>query len=189
MKKEGRRLRARGGLVLLLILTMGGCVSGPYVRSDIFVDAQAVKSIYLMPTVMEVTIGSDMRLTHQELQLKLDSSYEKIEEFLRAQLAKKGYQVEGYGKKFNDLDMQDSNDRKIKEAIQKFLNPSNWTGKGMEDIIKYFLKHATITTKDDDGNAKIIKEEAQDEEEPVETLATKTLAVKEIFHPDTDTVL
>ena len=175
----------------ILSIVMSGCVSTPYVRSDIFLDAQVVKSIYLMPIVTEATIDSDMRLTHQRLQLKVDTSQKKIKEFLHTQLVKKGYGVGEYSKKFNDLDSRNNNDRKIKDAIRKFLNPSDRKGNTMEDVIKYFLEHATITNTDDEGNTKIIKKGVQDQdtEESIDPLISKTLAVQEFLPPDTDTVL
>ena len=180
--------------LIFIVGLISGCASGPYVRSDVFIDTKAVKSIYIMPIVTEVTIDSDLQMSQNELQGQLNESKTKIRELLDIELMKRGYSIGGYSKEFNELDENVQDDRLVRATIQEFLHPS---GSAQSDagsqLIKTFLEQAIfsgeLTITDEEGNKrKITKEDIQSTTTEVDPLISKTLAAKEVFPSKTDTV-
>ena len=184
--------------VLGMVFVMVGCSAGPYVRTDIFMDSQMVKSIYIMPVVTEVTIDSGLKMTADDLREQLLETKIRISTLLKNELSKRGYGVKGYEKEFSALDSALPADQLIKSAVQEFLRPAGpGSGPGdagaviVQSLIESIFTSGTVTVTDKHGkkfelNQPVEKIETPQEPDP---LIAKTLEAQSLFPPEVDTVM
>ncbi|MGE0266997.1 MAG: hypothetical protein AB7S78_00895 [Candidatus Omnitrophota bacterium] len=181
----------------LLILT-AGCASGPYMRSDVFLDHQMVKSIYIMPVVTEVTIDSGLKITASDLRERLMDTKIRISVLLKDELSKRGYGVKAYEKEFSALDSNVAEDQLVKSAVQEFLHPSgsiNQTNDAgaaiVQSLIESIFASGNMTVTDKHGKKIELLQPAVQSSGPKEPdpLITKTLEARSLIPPDVDTVM
>lgn len=106
---------------IALALWTAGCTTGPYVRSDLFLDAKKVSSIFVMPVATEVTLDESSRLDRNRLKSGLQTSRTRIKEVLDAELTRRGYSITGFCKDFDKLEESAPNERILREAVQVFV--------------------------------------------------------------------
>lgn len=163
-------------IAVFLVLLLAGCAETSYVRSSAFIDADLIKSIYIMPIAEEITIDSDLKTPADKLQTQLKEARQLAKDIIREQFEKRGYLVSGYSKDFSNLDKNDPQDELIRQAIFEFLTPSKIKpaasdqDKEEKDIIRLFLE-SSATQIDE------------------QSLVDKTIACFAIFPQDTDTVM
>ncbi|MBZ0166228.1 MAG: hypothetical protein K8I00_05420 [Candidatus Omnitrophica bacterium] len=136
-----------------------GCASGQIVRSDILLDREMSRSIYVMPVVFEVTLDGNQKLTAVQLREQLGRSKHRVMQLLVDELTKRGYDVATYGKGYSDLDYTIPADYRMKEALKEYLHPTNKSenfgdsGSGIvESMLRAIFSSADITVSDRDGN-------------------------------------
>ena len=117
MKTQAIRAAFAVGVALLA----GGCATGPYVRSDVFLDAQKVRSIFVMPVVTEVTLDAGCTLDRAKLERRLALSRVKVKEVVAAELTRRGYAVAGFSKDFQDLRDDVPLERALRDAVRTYL--------------------------------------------------------------------
>lgn len=188
--------------LLLLCLTIFGCTSVPYVRSDAFLDQGKVQSIYVMPVAYEITLDSDFEISREELRGQLTAVPGQIKKVIFEEFSKRGYTVAGYSKDFSQLDKRNPDDQLIRNVVFEFLEPTapprqNLESQIMEEVILGLIKSAEISVTDENGQKRILdqKEEAKSnedktkEQEPLDPLIEKVLAAQSLFPEDIDTVI
>ncbi len=104
---------------------MGGCSSLPYIRSDVFKDADSVKNIYVMPIAVETTMDPGFELTQKEIQARIKKNLRLTRKTIEKELTQKGYSVEECGKDFEDLDLKDQQAVFIRDAVLEYMRPNN----------------------------------------------------------------
>ena len=186
-------------ILILASFFSAGCASAPYIRSDVFIEREGVKSIYVMPIVSEITIDSDAAISKEDLQRGVRDAVEHSKKVLLDEFTKRGYSVEGYSKNFYELDQNNKQDSLVREAVFEFLKPAaasqNYEGQIVAEVLSQLITTAKITVSDDQGNKKTIdqgEKQAVNEtkkEEEIDHLVKKVLAMNSVIPEGVDTVL
>ncbi len=187
-----------GYILLFLLCGLTGCTSMPYVRSDVFLDNEAVRSIYVLPIAPEITLDSKFDISREELRSQLNLALEQIKKIIYDEFSKRGYSIAGYSKNFNELDKNNAEDNLIREVVFEFLEPAskpnqqNIESQIIGEIFTQILASGKITAKDEEDGEKTVKQEKkqnQQPEEKVDPLVKKVLAAKKLIPEGIDTVL
>jgi len=178
-------------IVIFLVLFLAGCSTVPYIRSDVFVDPQAVNSVYVMPIVTEVTLDVGYDISRENLTAMIKESKENIKNMLQEEFTKRGYKIAGYSQEFQSLDSENESDQLAILAIKEFLHPTGIDSD--EDSGKEFFKllFGNMGVKDANGNIKTLKELNKDDEkdEKPSPLVLRTIDMKPVIPKNIDTVM
>lgn len=185
-------------VLIPLLSVFSACSTGPYLRTDVFLDNQMVKSIYIMPVVTEVTIDSGLKVKAAELREKLMETKIRISALLKDELSKRGYGVTGYDKEFSALDSDVHADQLMKSAVQEFLHPTGLTGGSSDtgtEIVRSLIEsifssgNMTVTDKHGKKIELIPADRKPSELKETPPLVTKTLEAQSLMPKDVDTVM
>lgn len=188
------KLAIRLGVIGTVFIILG-CSTGPYVRTDIFMDSQMVKSIYIMPVVTEVTIDSGLKIPANDLREQIMETKIRISSLLKDELLKRGYGVKGYEKEFSALDSTIPEDQLVKSAVQEFLrplhNPDENGAEVVQSLIESIFASGKVTMTDKHGKRFELEQPTDEAVVPQgpDPLITKTLEAKSLIPSDVDTVM
>ncbi len=155
-----------------------GCAGSSYIRSDVFLNVDSVKHLYIMPIATEVKIDSKFEITKEQLREGINDSLTAALKTFHDEFYKRGYEVEFYPKPFAHLDKNDANENCIRKAIFQFMKPQTTTS-----LFSVQSKKQSDQSKFYEVGVKNFSPEDYD------PLVTKTLACSTAFSSASDTVI
>ena len=178
-------------LIVMGMFFLSGCSCAPYIRSDVFIDTQAVSNVYVMPVLTEVTMDTDYAPGKDDLNSTVRTVKDKVKSMVREEFEKRGYRIVGYSKDYQALDLDSKNDEAVRLAVKEFLKEADMgTDSGLNAVLLKLFLDKNGGGKEDEGKKEGASEAKTDEgKESPGSLVVKTLGVRNALPADTDTVM
>ena len=165
-------------ILMSVLVFCSGCANSSYIRSDVFLNSDSVKHLYIMPIASEIKIDSKFNTSKENLRAEISDSIALALKTFQDEFAKRGYEVEVYPKSFAYLDKNNADENCLRAAIFQFMKPTAATS-----LFNVQSKRQTDQSKSYDVGVKNFSPEDYD------PLVTKTLACKPVFSPQTDAII
>ena len=123
--ERARQMNMAKPIVLAIAATIliSGCATGPYIRSDVFLDPTKVHALFVMPIATEVTLDVNCTVDRQRLTTRLETGRARIREVLARELGRRGYVIAAFAKDFGELREDVPQEPVLRNAVLASVNP------------------------------------------------------------------